>query len=92
MNWWDSINQAIDTGKESITTSYQNLVKSGEQVYAAMTGAITPSQQIASTPTNAQPVAGTNTAESGPALGINNQMLVLMGIALVGTLFFLKKR
>jgi len=91
-NWWDSINQALDTGKEAIQNSLNNLNTAYAGVGAALGGQIPPSQQIANTPTVSQPVAGTNTSATSPSFNIDNKMLVLMGVALVGTLYFLKKR
>lgn len=90
-NWWDSINQALDSGKEAITTSVNNLKEAYAGVGAALGGQIPPSQQIANAPTAAQPVAGTNTSANSN-FNIDNKMLVVMGVALVATLYFLKKR
>lgn len=90
-NWWDSINQALDSGKEAIQTSLNNLSTAYAGVGAALGGQVPPTQQISTTPTAAQPVAGTNTSATS-SLNIDNKMLLVMGAALLATLYFLKKR
>lgn len=88
MSWWDDLNRVKDETIASINKAYTDTQTFVDQTIIKP---LSPTRQIATTPTAQQPVAGTNTATNNGLLGVNNNMLIFGAAALIAALYFMKK-